>query len=271
LLSIILTYSAPLILAAMGGYMSERGGLINIGLEGMMLISAAVTSLVGFQHGAGWGLLAGVASATALSVGHWLVTQKFHVDHVISGMAVNAIALGGSNFLVGRFGKLNQVGSLAVIEPQVYVFVALSLPIVIWAYSTKTRAGLRLIAIGADPDKARLVGLRPVAIRFWALVSTGVFTGLAGAMLVSDTGTFTDNMTAGRGFIALAALIVGGWRPIPTALACLAFGFFSSLDLLFQGSLLPSEAWTSLPYIATVIALAGFLGKNRTPAGLGRA
>ncbi len=127
-----------------------------------------------------------------------------------------------------------------------------------------------MVAVGADPDKARLMGLRPGRIRLIALLATGVFTGLAGALLVSDAAIYTNNITAGRGYIALAALIVGGWRPLPAFAVCLALGFFSSLQLRFQGSYIPSQAWAALPYVLTIVALAGFLGKNRTPAGLGK-
>jgi simple sugar transport system permease protein len=258
----------------MGGYTSERAGVINIGLEGMMLMAAAVTALVSFRSGAVLGVTAGVTSAIGLAMLHWLATQKYRIDHVISGMAINAIAAGGTNFLWGKFGDSSQAGTMPHLNLWTFYTVAIALPAVLWWVSGKTRAGLHLIAVGADPDKARLMGLRPLRVRLIGLLATGVFAGIAGAVLVTDAETFTDNMTAGRGYIALAALIVGGWRPIPAALICLAFGFFSSLQLQFQGTqtlaFIPSQAWASMPYVVTIIALAGFLGRNRTPAGLGR-
>jgi general nucleoside transport system permease protein len=273
LLLLTVALSTPLILAAMGGYTSERSGVINIGLEGMMLISAGVTALVTLAAGAWAGVAAGVLAATVLSLLHWLATQKYAVDHVISGMAINALALGGSNFLVGRFGDPG-AGTLTGLPLPWYYAVAFVLPFGLWAYTRRTRAGLRMVAVGADPTKARLMGLRPQMIRLGALLATGVFTGLAGAVIVTDARVFTDNMTAGRGFIALAALILGGWRPVPALLACIMFGFFSALRLQLQGTdflpMVPSEAWAALPYVVTVVALAGFLGKARTPAGLGK-
>jgi simple sugar transport system permease protein len=131
------------------------------------------------------------------------------------------------------------------------------------------------MAVGSDPDKARLMGLQPSNVRLWGLLATGLFTGIAGVELVAYTGVFTDNMTSGRGYIALAALIIGGWRPIPAFIACVVFGFFSALRLQLQGTPLfgaelPPQIWASLPYLVTIVALAGLLGKNRTPAGLGR-
>ncbi|CAN5570071.1 guanosine ABC transporter permease NupQ [soil metagenome] len=272
-LALTLVWSAPLLLAAMGGYTSERGGVINIGLEGMMLGAAVLTALISPRFGIWPGLLAGITAATVLALIHWLATQKYGIDHVISGMAVNALAAGGSNFVWGKFGEANTGFQHAPIW--LFCTLAIASPLILATIAKKTKAGLRLLAVGADPEKSRLMGLQPSRIRLYGLLSTGLFTGLAGAMLVSDTETFTDNMTAGRGYIALAALIVGGWRPIPTAAICLSFGLLNAIQLQFQGTatlaFIPSQAWAALPYIATILAIAGFLGKNRTPSGLGKA
>jgi simple sugar transport system permease protein len=260
--------AAPLILAAMGGYTSERSGVINISLEGLMLMSAAITAICSVAFGPILGPLLGVLSAIILSLVHWLATQVYNIDHVVSGMAINLLSLGGTNYLWAEYGE--QRGTMPDLLDWAYYAMALAFPFCLWWYTKRTRGGLRLVAIGADPEKARLVGLRPVMIRFWALTATGVFVGLGGASLVAYTGIFTDNMTAGRGYIALAALILGGWRPLPTLGVCLGLGFLSSLQLFFQGGSIPSQAWAALPYLATIVALAGLLGKNRTPAGLGR-
>ena len=274
-LKLTVELGTPLILAAMGGFTSERGGVINIGLEGLMLIAACVTGLVSVSHGAIVGLLAGLGASILLSLLHWLATQHYRIDHVISGMAINAIAAGGSNFLFGKFSDPSRTGSIPHLDVRVFEVVAFVLPVTLWAYARWTRGGLRLQAVGSDPDRARLAGVAPVRVRFAGLVATGVFAGLGGAMLVSNSGVFTNDMTAGKGYIALAALIIGGWRPLPALAACLAFGFFDALQIQFQGQrflglAVPSEFWASLPYLATVIALAGFLGRNRTPAGLGK-
>lgn len=271
-----LTLSAPLILAALGGYTSERSGVINIALEGKMLMGAAVTALVALGTGSAvLGLLAGIAAATALSLLHWAITQSFRVDHVVSGMAINAIALGGTNFFDKAFTDPTSSHEIAKFPLEVYYALALLLPLALWFVAKRTRPGLRLLAVGSDPDKARQMGLAPVRVRLYGLLATGVFCGLAGAMLVTNAGHFTDGMTSGRGFIALAALILGGWRPIPAAIACVGFGFATALQLELQGTELagariPSEAWQVLPYLVTVIALAGALGKSRAPAGLGK-
>jgi simple sugar transport system permease protein len=156
-----------------------------------------------------------------------------------------------------------------------YLLIAFASPFLIGLYLKTTKGGLRLFAVGNAPDKSRRLGVDPGPIRFWAQVATGILCGLAGALIVSNTGGFTDGMTAGRGYIALAALILGGWRPIPVLLACLLFGGFEATQLQLQGTklfgaLLPSEFWSAVPYVVTIVALAGFLGRSKPPAGLGK-
>ncbi len=270
-----LVLSAPLAFAAMGGLASERSGVINIGLEGKMLIATVVVALVSFATKSPViGLLAGMGASVALSLVHWLLTQKYAIDHVVSGMAINAIAFGAANFLDKKFKVADQVEFPRLPLPLYWVF-GLLLPVAIWFYLRQTRGGLRLLAVGNDPSKARQMGVSPSAIRFLALVGTGVFCGLAGALIVSNSGSYNDGMTAGRGFIALAALIVGGWRPLPTLIACLFFAMLTQLKIQLQnvpiaGVQVPDWIWHSLPYAATIIVLAGFLGRDRTPAGLGK-
>jgi general nucleoside transport system permease protein len=270
-----LTLSAPLILAAMGGLTSERGGVINIALEGKMLGAAVVTALVAVQSdNAVLGLGAGIVAATVLSLLHWLMTQTYRIDHIISGMAINAIAFGASNFLDRKFLSAAS-GAVPVLPVSLYYAAAFTLPVALGLYLAKTRGGLRLLAVGQDPDKSRQMGLSPIGVRFGGLLATGVFCGLAGALVVSQATRFVDNMTSGRGFIALAALILGAWRPIPAALACFAFGAFQALQIQLQGTELmgariPPEVWQSLPYAVTVVALAGLLGRSRAPSGLGK-
>lgn len=270
-----LVLSAPLILAAMGGLASERSGIINIGLEGKMLMSSVVVWLVAVAtQSAAIGVAAGVGAAILLSLLHWLLTQKYAIDHIVSGMAINAIAFGGSNFLDKRFTDPKQVDFPRLPLAVFWVF-ALVLPILIWLYLKKTRGGLRLLAVGNDPDKARQMGVSPGSIRFVSLIATGIFCGLAGALFVTNTGSFNDGMTSGKGFIALAALIIGGWRPLPALAACIFFGMLQQLQILYQnvpigGIEIPGWLWLSLPYAVTIVVLAGFLGKDRTPAGLGK-
>lgn len=269
------TLSTPLILAALGGYTSERSGVINIGLEGMMLAAACASAIMGYQFGAVAGLAGGLLAAIVMSLIHWLSTQVYRIDHVVSGMAINCLAAGGTNFVFEKFSERNPIGKVPALPLEFYCAAAFVLPIALALWVRHTQGGLRLLAVGSDPDKARLMGVIPIRVRLFGLLMTGIFTGLGGTMLSTYTGGFTDNMTAGRGYIALAALVLSGWRPIPSLLACVAFGFFNVLRLKLEGTAplgieLPPEAWAALPYVVTVIALAGLLGKRRTPAGLGK-
>jgi ABC-type uncharacterized transport system permease subunit len=269
--------SSKLLLAAMGGFMSERSGVINIALEGKMLSSACVTAIVGgATRNAAFGLLAGVASAILLSWLHWMLTQPFRMDQIVSGMAINAVAFGATNYLDKRFANPQAEAPPPTLPLGLYYALAFALPIVLALTAKRTRYGLRLLAVGNDPEKARQAGVSPAAIRLQALTFTGVLTGLSGALIFTNAKWFTDGMTAGSGFIALAALIIGGWRPIPAAIACVVFGFFDALQYQVQGTgflgaRLPPEFWSSLPFLATLVAMAGLLGRSRAPAGLGKA
>jgi simple sugar transport system permease protein len=267
--------STPLALAAMGGYTSERSGIINIGLEGKMLSGACAMALITAKSGNPWvGAVAGVAIAVVLSLFHWLCTQVYKIDQIISGMAVNLIAMGGTKFCIDRFMP-KDAASVSRLPEGLFYALAIGLPILLGLYVRKTRQGLRILASGSDPEKARLMGISPIKVRFGTLIATGVFCGLAGVMILNNVGVYTDNMTAGRGYIALAALILGGWRPVAALLACLLFGVSEAVQLQLQGvpiggiEIVP-EVWNCLPYFVTIIALAGFLGRTKAPSGLGR-
>ncbi len=276
-LASLITLSVPLVLAALGGLTSERAGVMNIGLEGKLLAAACATAVVAVQSGnAVLGLLAGVAAAVVLSLTHAVLTQSFRLDHIISGMALNALALGGTNVVAKAV--IDQERSLegAYLPVGFYWAAAAVAVVAVAVYLARVRGGQWLLAVGNDPDKSRQMGLDPVRVRYGALVATGVLCGLGGALIASNAGSFTDGMTAGRGFIALAALILGGWRPLPTLLACLVFGGVEAAQLQLQGTpvfgaQLPSEFWGALPYLATLVAMVGLLGKTKAPAGLGRA
>jgi simple sugar transport system permease protein len=268
--------SAPLILAAMGGLASERSGVINIGLEGKMLIACVITSLVSQRTGNAYaGVSAGISASILMSLLHFLLTQTYRIDHIVSGMSINALGFGLSNFVYQRYIASESSARFPHLAENVYLAVAFLAPLMAWIFLEKTRGGLHIMAVGEDPIKSRQMGLSPFAIRFKALVVTGVCCGIAGALIVSSAGVFTNDMTAGRGFIALAALILGGWRPVPALLACLVFGFFDALQIQLQGTefagaKMPPEFWKALPYLATLGAMAGLLGKNRAPSGLGK-
>lgn len=271
-----MSFFGPLALAALGGMLSERAGIMNIALEGKMLMACVGVAIGSQASGHGWvGLLAGLGAGIAFSLLHLLLTQTFRIDHIISGMAINAIALGASRFLDDRLLDPS-AGQLPSLPNGLFAGIALLAPLVLALWLARSRGGLRLLAVGNDPDKARQMGVDVRAVRLWALAGTGVCCGLAGAMIVWNAGSFTDNMTAGRGFIALAALIVGGWRPVQEAIMCLVFGALLGLNLWFQGVPvlgieLPSELWQAMPYLVTLLAIAFVPRRTGAPAGLGKA
>lgn len=268
--------ASPIILAAMGGFTSERSGVINIALEGKMLSAACAGYLATlYFHSPVIALLCSIATAIVVSLLHWVLTQTYRLDHIISGMAINLLAAGGTNYFNARFSDPD-ANSLPVLPEKLFFVLAFLAPALLFLYSRYTKGGLRLFAVGNDPDKARLMGVQPLSVRFFGLVATGVFTGISGSMIFSSAGQFTEGMTAGRGYIALAALIIGAWKPLQALIACVAFGFFQALQLQLQGTKvagaeIPAEIFNSLPYVITVVALAGLLGRSRAPSGLGKA
>lgn len=268
--------AAPLILAALAGMMSERAGVMNIALEGKMLGSCCTVAIVAANtNNAVLGLLAGVAVAIALSLIHGVLTQAYRVDHIISGMALNLIAAGGTRVLFAKLGQGNRSGEVPVLPYGVYIGLALVLPLVFAVWVHYTRGGLRLWAVGNDPDKAREAGLSPVQIRYAALVMTGLLCGIAGALVLTKTGRYSDGMTSGRGYIALAALIVGGWRPLHALAACLAFAIAETTQIQLQGgqgflSQIEPQYWNTFPYFLTILALAVLGAKAKAPSGLGK-
>ncbi len=269
------TLSAPLVLAALGGLLSERSGVVNIGLEGFMLVSACACALIGAATGNAFvGMLAGLTAAVILCALHGVLTQALSIDHIVSGMAINVFAVGATNFSSKAFSSLASQKSPTLIVQVYWILAVVTVLLVSWMFA-RTRFGLRLKAAGSDAQSSRLAGVPVTRVRILALLGTGICTGLSGALILSNAQSFSDGMTAGRGFIALAALILGGWQPWPTFGACVLFGAVSALQFQLQGTRLfgsevPREAWTALPYLVTVIALGGFLGCRRAPAGLGK-
>ncbi len=268
--------AAPIILASLGGLASERSGVMNIALEGKMLAAAAAAAFVGSATGSiAAALFAGVAAALILSIVHWALTQAIQMDHIISGMAINALALGGTSFARELANESGPLKSPPGFQPWLLAAAALLIAACGPFLLSRTRAGLALRAVGEDPDRARESGLRPPLVRLAALAICGALCGLSGGFIALNSGVFVDGMTDGRGYIALAALILGRWRPLAAAGAGLVFGILESLQLAMQGRALggvqlPSEAWQALPYLVGLLALAGILGYHRGPAGMGR-
>lgn len=273
--------STPLILAALGGLFSERSGVINIALEGMMLAgaftAAAVTHAVGSPY---VGLLAGMGAGMLVAAIHAVVCIRYRADQVVTGTAINILMIGMPPFLSGAFflssGATPQIpkGNLIPTIPIVIAFLLVPLT---WYVLYKTPFGLRLRSVGENPEAADAAGVRVTRMRYAGVLLSGILAGIGGAYLsIGQSSLFTRNMTSGRGFIALAALIFGKWRPVQTMLACLLFGFTEAVTIQMQGVVklpsgedIPIQFIQMVPYLLTIIVLAGFIGSSRPPKALG--
>ena len=269
-----LTFAPPLIFAALGGLFSERSGIVNIALEGMMTAGAFFAIYLSVQTGS-WvmGLVGAILAGKAFALVHAVATVTFQADQIVSGTAVILIAAGLVNFLnltlFGPQGSPADVsvppkpGGISLLVPLAFFAVAAA-----WFVVFRTPFGLRLRSVGEHPRAADTVGISPFRMRYIAVLISGALAGIGGAFISFNVSSYTENMVAGNGFIALAALIFGKWRPVPVMLACLLFGFSQGLaSRLPFGS---PELLSSLPYVITLVALAGFVGKSIPPAAVGK-
>lgn len=292
LLASTIRVATPLVLAALGGLFSERSGVINIALEGKMLAgaftAAAVTYAADTRLGMGaaspWaGLLAGMIAGLFIAAIYAVSCIRFKADQVVSGAAINILMLGIPGFLGGALflssGSTPQIPKdhLLPQSPWIIAIVILALVAGIWYVLYKTPFGLRLRSVGENPEAADAAGVSVSRIRYSGVLLAGVLAGLGGAYLsIGQSSLFTRNMTAGRGFIALAALIFGKWKPVPTLLACLLFGFTEAVSIQMQGVFklpsgedIPVQFIQMVPYVLTIVVLAGFIGSSRPPRALG--
>jgi ABC-type uncharacterized transport system permease subunit len=294
LIASTLRLSTPLIFAALGGLWSERAGVINIALEGMMLAgafsAAAVTALTGNAWvGVGAALLAGLMVAWI----HASATITWRADHVVSGTAINLLLLGIPALLSGAiFGSTGATPQLPKdqVLPDLIFFDPQSSPILASVFNQKplvylaflllagtayllarTSFGLRLRAVGENPEAADTAGVSVQRIRYAGVLLSGGLAALGGAYLsIGQNSLFTRNMTAGRGFIALAALIFGKWSPGGAVLACLLFGLAEAVAIRMEGTVdLPTQFVQMIPYLLTIVALAGLIRRATPPRALG--
>src|SRR5882762_8934780 len=272
--------STPLILAALGGLFSERSGVINIALEGMMLAGAFTAAAVTYAVGNPFiGLLAGMLAGMLIAAVHAVACIRYKADQVVTGTAINILMIGMPAFLSGAFflssGSTPQLPREHLI-PWTPIIIAFALVPISWYVMYRTPFGLRLRAVGEKPEAADAAGVSVKRMRYSGVLIAGVLAGIGGAYLsIGQSSLFTRNMTSGRGFIALAALIFGKWRPFQTMLACLLFGFTEAISYRMQAVKLPSgedipvQFIQMVPYIVTIIVLAGFIGSSRPPRALG--
>ena len=310
LLASTLRVSTPLILCALAAVLSERSGVIDLGLEGKMLLSAFAAGAMGAASGSlPLALLAALMVGVALSMLHGYACVSHTGDQVVMGMALTMIAVGLSivlgiawfkqggqtpplpdavrltpwfSGLAGRLQAVPWIGAVlggGLLGHNGMVYLALALVPGVWWVLYRTRIGLRLRATGENPAMVDAAGLSVAALRYGALAANGVLCALAGSYLVlAQNANFVPHMTAGRGYMALAAMIFGKWHPVGALWACLLFGFLDAVAIRLQGVALPAalgggavpvQAIQALPYVMTVVLLAGFIGRARAPAALG--
>lgn len=286
--------AVPLTLGALSGVLCERAGVINIAIEGMMLSAAFVGALVASAAGNLWiGLLGGMLVGGLLGYVLAALSIRYRVDQIIAGTVLNIFALGITSYLSARilteYQELNSPGRFAVIEipiladlpligpiffrNNIFVYLMLSLVVLLHIRLFKTRWGLRVRAVGEHPRAADTVGIDVLKVRYRSVMLGGMVAGLAGAYFtLGSVGRFDENMTAGRGFIALAAMIFGRWSPIGAFGAAMVFGFAESLQdkLAILDTPIPSEFLLMAPYIATILVVAGVVGRARPPAADGQ-
>jgi general nucleoside transport system permease protein len=285
-----LRFATPLAYAAMGGIFSERSGVVNIGLEGMMLMGAFFAVWGSIWSGS-WevGLVMAMLSGGLLALVHGVFSIHLRADQIVSGFAVNLLALGLTGYLYSSIypngttkGQIERVPSLEGLFPFLDWVPGADLSLLVWlmfltvvlSYIVlfKTPIGLRIRSVGEHPRAADTVGISVYGIRYAAVVTSGVLAALGGAFLsIGFTGRFTENMTGGRGYIALAAVIFGKWRPGWAFVATLLFGFGFALAIPLQREAdISSNLISTLPYILTLIAVAGIIGRSIPPAAVGR-
>lgn len=271
--------ATPLILAALGGMFSERSGVINIALEGLMLAGAFTAASITYYAGSPWvGLFAAILAGACIAMLHAVACIRFKADQVVSGTAINILLTGVPALLSGAFflssGSTPQIPEGHLI-PYTPIVVAFALVPVTWYVLNRTPFGLRLRAVGENPEAADAAGVSVPLMRYTGVLLSGALAGIGGAYLsIGQSSLFTRNMTSGRGFIALAALIFGKWRPVQTMLACLLFGFTEAIAIQLQGvrfggEEIPNQFIQIIPYVLTIVVLAGFIGNSRAPRALG--
>ena len=302
-----LRVTTPLLFAALAGLLSERSGVVDIGLEGKMLSAAfAAAAVASVSPSTALGLLAAIAVAIAMSMIHGFATVTHRGDQVVSGVALNMVAAGLTVVLgIAWFAQGGQTPPIEAAQritgllPQwaepvpgswfasvighgllshnALVYLAFALVAVVWFFLERTRPGLRLRAVGENPAMVDAAGVSVPRLRYTALALNGILCGLGGAYLtLAQNASFSPNMTAGRGFIALAAMIFGKWKPVPTLCACLLFGFLDAVAIRLQGVSLPGigevpvQFIQALPYLLTVVLLAGFIGQAIAPKALSK-
>ncbi len=276
----------PYLFAASGGVVAERAGVVSLTLEGFMLTGAFAATLGNYYSGSPWiGVLCGIGGGLFFGLIHAVASIRYRADQIVVGIAINLLAVGLTRFFllmafdsssnsprVTGFGTTTDGGALtaALLRNPLVWLGLLAIPAVAWLVHY-TPFGLRVRAVGEHPEAAETVGVPVRRVRYFAVALSGILAGLGGVYLALDQHQFTDSMTAGRGFIALAAIIFGRWEPVRAGLACLLFAAAETLQIQLQGMQgIPSQFVQMIPYVLTIVAVAGVVGRAVPPMALGK-
>lgn len=278
-------FATPLIFAALGGLFSERSGIINIALEGLMLAGAFTAAVVTFETSNPYlGFASGLLAGGVLAIVYAVAVIKFEADQVVAGFGINILMLGLpallSSAIYDSAGSTEQIDKAyllpSILDVSFVSIIAFLLVPACWYVFYKTPFGLRLRAVGENPSAADAAGVSVQKMRYTAVMISGILAAAGGAYLsIGQSSFFTRGMTAGRGFIALAALILAKWKPVPVLFSCLFFGFTEALTIplanikMASGENVPVQFVQIIPYVLTIIVLAGFIGLSRAPKALG--
>ncbi len=284
----VLRMFTPYYLGASAANFSERGGVINIAIEGFMIISAfSYASITIFTENPFAGLVGAVAIGILFSFLYSLFTIKLKINQIVIGVGFNLLMAGLAKFLmllffqsssntpafphIPRLPFLSSIPLVGDLTGDSIIMFALMLVILSQIVIYKTKFGLRLRSVGENPEAAETLGIKVRIYKMWGTIICGFLASLGGIWLASNQSSFSDGMIAGRGYIAIAAMIIGKWKPVNIFFACLMFAFFESLEIVLQisGSGIPSQLIQMLPYLITILVLIGFVGKTKPPAADG--
>lgn len=269
--------SAPIAFASLGGIFSERSGVVNIGLEGIMIVSTFFMAWGGITFGTPIaGLIAALVSGALMAAIHALNTVTFRVDQIVSGVAINILALGISRFLSQQiYGQetqtpVNSAEFPSVLGANLISFLLIPIAIIVWYVLFRTSFGLRLRSVGENPEAADTLGINVYFMRYAGVILSGVMVGFSAATLYPAQ--WFSGMTGGRGYIALAAMIFGRWHPVGAVAAALLFGYAQTFRIMFETQIpIPGQFVQMFPYVLAIVVLAGVVGKARGPAATGKA
>ena len=281
----VIRIAIPYLFAAAGGVMAEKAGVVSLALEGFMLSGAFAAVLGSFYSGSPWiGLLCGIAAGLLFGLVHAVASIRYRADQIVVGIAINLLVIGITRFFlrlafdsssnsprVAGFSEAAQgnIFLASLSNPLVWAGL-LCIPVLTWVMY-RTPFGLRIRAVGEHPEAAETLGVRVPHVRYRAVALSGMLAAAGGVYLALDQHQFTDGMTAGRGFIALAAIIFGRWDPARAGIACLLFAAAETLQIQLQGTqAIPSQFVQMIPYLLTIVALAGVVKRSVPPAALGR-